>query len=223
MVVRGSAWLAASCTSRSGTPQRVMNAYGAYGVRRAWLSRPPGDATHDPAGRVTVNPPPAGSEEDRPVAALADHEIDGPGRAGRQGNGHNFASLAPDRERAMAPLQAQVLDVGADGFGDWQPVEGQQADQRVIPRAGQPGGDQHGAYLVAVQASGVGLIVQAGSTYMGRWRDRQQALLFRVAVEAGHGAQPAGDRGPGPAQGLEMAGEGLDVGATRPQHRQPGV
>jgi hypothetical protein len=33
----------------------------------------------------------------------------------------------------VAAFEPQVLDVGADGFGDAQPVEGQEADQRVIP------------------------------------------------------------------------------------------
>jgi hypothetical protein len=51
---------------------------------------------------------------------------------------------------------------------------------------------------------------------MGRRSDRDQAFLFGVAVEAGHGAQPASDGGPGPAQGLEVAGETLDIGTTRP-------
>jgi hypothetical protein len=114
------------------------------------------------------------------------------------------------------PLQAKVLDVSAEGFGDPQPVEGQQADQGVIPGPGQPRGHQHGADLVAVQAAGVGLVVQAGAAHMRRRRDRDQALLFGVAVEAGHGAQPAGDGGPGPAQGLEVTGETLDIGATPP-------
>jgi hypothetical protein len=60
--------------------------------------------------------------------------------------------------------------------------------------------------------------VQAGSTHM---RDGDQALLFSVAVEAGDRAQPAGDRGPRSAQGLEVAGEALDVGAPRPEHHHP--
>jgi hypothetical protein len=118
----------------------------------------------------------------------------------------------------VSPLEPEVFDVGADGLGDPQPVEGEQANQGVIPRVGQPSGDQQGTDLVAVQAGGMGFVVQAGSPHMGRRRDRNQVFLFGVAVEAGHGAQPAGDRGPRPAQGLEVAGEVLDVNATRPEH-----
>jgi hypothetical protein len=118
-------------------------------------------------------------------------------------------------------LEPEVLDVGAESLGHPQAVEGQQADQRVIPSAGQPGGHQHGADLVAIETGGVGLVVQAGSTHMRRRRDRDQAFLFGVAVEAGHGAKPASDRRPGPAQRLKMAGEALDVGATCTEHRHP--
>jgi len=35
-----------------------------------------------------------------------------------------------------------------------------------------------------------------------------------VLVEPGDGAQPSGDRGPGPASGFEIAGEALDIGAA---------
>ena len=170
---------------------------------------------------AAVDPPPVGSDEDRPVAAFAHREVDGPGGAGRQRDGHHLASFAQDRQRAVPPLQPQVLDVGADGFGHSQPVEREQADQGVIPGAAQPGGDQHGADLVAVQAGGVGLVVQAGTPDVRRRRDADQTFLFGVAVEARHRAQPARDGGPGPAEGLEVAGKAFDVNTARPEHRQP--
>jgi|SRR5215471_7616603 len=40
----------------------------------------------------------------------------------------------------------------------------------------------------------------------------EQAFLDGVPVEPGDRAQPAGDSGPGPAAGLQVAGETLDVG-----------
>jgi hypothetical protein len=91
----------------------------------------------------------------------------------------------------------------------------------VISGGGQSGGDQHGTDLVAVQPRGVGLVVQAGSPHVRGRGHSDPAFLLRVPVEARHGAQPAGDRGPGPPQGLEVAGELLDVGAARPEHRHP--
>jgi hypothetical protein len=147
-----------------------MNAW-----RRVWGAhalgdpRPSIDAAHDPSGRLSIDPPPVDSHEDRPVAAFADRQIDGPGRPGRHGDGYDLAALTHNGERAVAALEPEVSDVGAGGFGDSQSVEGEQADQRVISGAGQSCGDQHGADLVAVQASGVGLVVRAGSTHMRRW------------------------------------------------------
>src|SRR5215467_6364951 len=42
----------------------------------------------------------------------------------------------------------------------------------------------------------------------------EQAFLDGVPVEPGDRAQPAGDSGPGPAAGLQVAGETLDVGSA---------
>jgi hypothetical protein len=39
-------------------------------------------------------------------------------------------------------LDAQGPDVGTDGFGHPQPVEGQQRDERVLGGRAEPGGDQ---------------------------------------------------------------------------------
>jgi hypothetical protein len=50
-------------------------------------------------------------------------------------------------------------------------------------------------------------------------RDRDQAFLFGIPVEARHGAQPARDRSAGSAERLEVTGEAFDVGATRPEQR----
>jgi hypothetical protein len=52
----------------------------------------------------------------------------------------------------VASFQAQVLDVRAGGLGHPQPVEGEQGDQRVPGGRPEPGGDQEGAELIAVQA-----------------------------------------------------------------------
>jgi hypothetical protein len=139
---------------------------------------PAGDAAHDPPCGVTIDPFARSADEDRPFAAFTNCEVDGPRRPGREGDRHDLAAFAQNPERAVSPLQPEILDVGADGLGDPEPVEGEQADQGVIPCVGEPGGDQHGADLVAVQAGGVGLVVQAGSAHMRRRRHRDQALFF---------------------------------------------
>ena len=135
---------------------------------------------------------------------------------GASGTVTNLPALADDGEGAVVALEAEVLDVGADGLGYPQPIERQHTDQGMIGGAGPPGGDQHGPELVAVQARGVGVVVQAGSPHVRGRGHRDQAFLFGVPVEARHGAQPAGDRGPGPPKRLEVAGEALDVGGRAP-------
>ena len=39
----------------------------------------------------------------------------------------------------------------------------------------------------------------------------EQLFVHRVPVKPGHGAQAAGDGGPGPAAGFQVTGEELDV------------
>ncbi len=67
----------------------------------------------------------------------------------------------------MPALDAQGLDVGAGGFGDAQSVEGEQGDQCVLGGRAEPGGDQQRPEFVAVQPSGMRLIVQAGPPDVG--------------------------------------------------------
>jgi len=52
-----------------------------------------------------------------------------------------------------------VLDVRADSLGDPQPVQREQGDQGMLAGNPEPGGDQQGAELVAVQGDGMGLVV----------------------------------------------------------------
>jgi len=84
----------------------------------------------------------------------------------------------------------------------------------VLGWAAEAGGYEEGADLVAVQAGGVGLVVEAGAANVDSWGAVQDAVLFGVAVEPGDRGQPSGDGGPGPAQLLEVAGEALDVGTA---------
>jgi len=51
-------------------------------------------------------------------------------------------------------FEAEVLDVGAGGSGDPQPVQGAQGDQRMLGRRAEPGGGQQGTEFVAVQGDG---------------------------------------------------------------------
>jgi len=111
-------------------------------------------------------------------------------------------------------LQAQVLDIGTGGFGDPQPVQGEQRDQRMLGRRAEPSGDQERAELVAVQRDGVGLIVHPRTSDVSAWRMLEELFFDRVLVEPGDGAQPLGDGRAGPAPDFKFPGEAFDVGAA---------
>ncbi len=53
-----------------------------------------------------------------------------------------------------------MLDIGASGLCHSQPVQREQGDQRMLGRRAEPGRDQHGAELVAVQGGGMRLVVR---------------------------------------------------------------
>ena len=173
-----------------------------------------GDPADDPPGAVPVQPPPVGGQEDRSFGALADGQVDRPGGARRERDGDDLAALAGDGQRPVPAFEAQVLDVGAGGLRDPQPVQGEQGDQRVLGGRAEPGGDQQRAELVAVQRGGVRLVVQPRPADVRGRGVLEELLLDGVPVEPGDGAQPPGDGGAGPAPGFQVAGEALDVGAA---------
>ena len=51
-------------------------------------------------------------------------------------------------------LEVEGVDVGAEGFGDPQPVEGQQRRQGVVTGRSEAGLDEEGPELIAVQPQG---------------------------------------------------------------------
>jgi hypothetical protein len=87
-------------------------------VRRYGLEDPgaAGDPADDPTGTVPVQPPSVRCQEDRSFGALADGQVDCAGGARGERDGDHLAALAGDRQGPVAPVQPQVLDVGAGGF-----------------------------------------------------------------------------------------------------------
>ena len=118
-----------------------------------------GDAADDPSGAVPVQPPAVRGQEHRPFGALADGQVDRSGGPRCERDGDDLAALAGDGQGPVPAFQAQVLDVRAGRLRDPQPVQGQQRDQGVLAGSREPGGDQQGAELVAVQGHGMGLVV----------------------------------------------------------------
>ena len=121
----------------------------------------------------------------------------------------------------MAAFETEIVDVRAERFGDPQPVDRQQADQRVLGGGAEPGRDQQRTDLVTVQPDHVRLVIQPGSAHVRGRGMLEQVFLDGVPVEAGDGAQPAGDRGPRPPVGLHVPAEALDVGPPGSEQVQP--
>jgi hypothetical protein len=78
----------------------------------------------------------------RPGGALANGKVDCSRRPRCQRDCHDLAAFAQHSHDAVAALDAEGLDVGADGFGDPQVVRSQQRNEGVLGRGAQPGGNQ---------------------------------------------------------------------------------
>ena len=134
----------------------------AKGVWPDWLVDPgsTGDAPYDPAGGMPVKAPSIGADEDGSRQALADGEVDSPGCAWRQRHRHNLASFAHHRQRPVAALEPEGLDVGANGFRYTEAVQGEERDEGVLGRCAEARSHQERADLVTVEGDGVGFVVE---------------------------------------------------------------
>jgi hypothetical protein len=116
-----------------------------------------------------------------------------------------------------------VLDVRAGSLRDPQPVQREQGNQGMLACSPEPGGDQQGTELVAVQRHGMGLAVHPWTADMRGRRGAEEFFLDGVFVEPGDGGQPPGDRGAGPAPGFQVPGKGFDLrAADGEQGQRPG-
>ncbi len=82
-----------------------------------------GEALHHPGGLMPVHPPPIGSGEDGSFGAFADGEVDGAGGTRRHGDDDGLAAFATDPQRVMPSLEADISDIGAQGFRDAESVQ----------------------------------------------------------------------------------------------------
>jgi hypothetical protein len=123
------------------------------GVRPDRLAEPgaAGDPADDPRRAMPIQPTAIGGQKDRSFGALANSQVNRPRGPWRQRDGDDLGALAGNDQSPVPALDAQALDVGAGGFGDPQPIEGQQRDQGMLGGHAEPGGNQQRAKLVAVQ------------------------------------------------------------------------
>ena len=128
-------------------------------------------------------------------------------------------NLAGDGQGPVAALQAQVLDVSAGGRRDPQPVQREEGDQRMLAPRAEPRGHQQGSHLVAVQGSGMRLVIEPRTADMSGRGMVQEFFFDGVLVEPGDGAQPAGNGSASAASGLQVPGKAFDVGAADGEQR----
>ena len=159
-----------------GGGERVPQRVGTDGLGESGAAGDPADD-----GRRRVGPAAARQElGNRAVAAFPDGEVDGSGGARGERDGDDFVALAGDNQGPVPALQSQVLDVSAGRFGDPQPIQGEQRDQRVLTGRAEACGDQQGAELVAVQADRVRLVVQPGrrTCAAGEWSSSSSSTVY---------------------------------------------
>jgi hypothetical protein len=89
----------------------------------------------------------------------------------------------------------------------------QQGYQCMLGGRAEPGCDQQGAEFVAVQADGVGFVVEPRPSDVRCRGVIEQFFFDGVLVEPGDRAQPPSNGGPRPAVGFQVASEAIDVGA----------
>jgi len=84
----------------------------------------------------------------------------------------------------------------------------------VLGGGPESGGDQERADLVAVQAGGMGLVVDPRPPDVRGRGMVEQVFLDRVFVQPGNRGQAPDHSRPCPAGGFQVAGEQLDVSAA---------
>ncbi len=78
----------------------------------------PANCADPPVGGAPVEALAVTAPQDRPSVAFTDRQVEGPGGSGDERNGGRLVALAHDPQRAMAALEAEVLDVGGTGLAD---------------------------------------------------------------------------------------------------------
>jgi len=114
-----------------------------------------GYAAHDPAGAMAVHPLAFAAQEDRPVEAFSDRKVDGAGGAGCEWDGDDLAAFAQHGQGAVPALESEFVDVGAERFGEAQPVDRQERNQGVLVGGAESRRDEQCPDFVAIQRNGV--------------------------------------------------------------------
>ena len=126
-----------------------------------------GEPPDDPPCGVAVEPLTVPTQEDRALHPLADGQVERTRSARGERDDDDLAPFPQHSQGAMAAFHAECRDVGAERLRDPQAVDGQERDEGVLAGGGQPCRYEERANFVAVQAGGVGLVVEARAAHMG--------------------------------------------------------
>jgi hypothetical protein len=160
--------------------------------------------------------------QDGALAALPDGQVEGPCGARHEGDDRGLAALAEDPQRAVAALDAEVLDVGGAGLRDSKAVQAEQDRQGGVVVVMALGGEEEPAEFGAIQAATLGGM-NLGPTDVLRRVRRDAAVDVCEAVEPAdrREAPVDGRRGqtallqPVPVQLDVRSGRGKDLEADR--------
>jgi hypothetical protein len=138
MVVRGSAWRAAICTSRRSTPASSMvvtpvaQHVGMHA--RESDSGTGGEAEQPSGGGVAVHSGASGVEQDRPDQSAVHGPVDGSPYGWRQRHEDDSGALADYPQHPVSVFLAKVGHVGAGSFEDPQSEQAEHRDQGEVDR-----------------------------------------------------------------------------------------
>ncbi len=91
--------------------------------------------------------------------------------------------LRRTRQRVVSSFEADIGDVGAEGFGHAESIQGEEACQGVIAGTGQSGLDEEGAELVSIQAKDGRLMTQPWTPHIGCCVLGEEFFLDAVPIE----------------------------------------
>jgi hypothetical protein len=154
--------------------------------------------------------------QDRPLVALADRQVDRPGGPGHERHRGGLVALAHDPQRAVATLDAKVLDVGGASLADTQPVEAEQHGERCVAAVVLVGGEEEDAELGAVQPASVGGVDLGSADVLGGVR-ADASVDVREPVGATDRRQATVDRRRREPAVFHPGAEQLDVRTARLQ------
>src|SRR3954471_10989182 len=156
----------------------------AFGVGDAGVA---GEAANEAPGGDPVEGGAGGGGEDRPFGAVADQGVERDEDAGGERGGGALVAFAPVAEHSVAFGDGEVVNAGADGFADAQPVGKQQRDQGIGAGAVGAGGGAELSALLGAEPGGGVFVVGAGAFDVGEGGADDGVLAGGVAVEAVQG------------------------------------